>query len=568
MFNAIKRFFAPPVFEKEEDTFRAKFINGYAWISIFLMLIAAPPYLLRSKPNISTFVVTAVALAVMLTAIYMLRRGKIGVSGSIIITAGWLLISAGSITADGVRGTSMLAYIALALLASIIISLRVGIVAIMASIVMLWVLAFMETSGYITPNTEASPFNYALTFSVNFIIIAVLIYISTNSLRVALERANKSEDNLRKSNKELQELTQDLEQRVEERTEELRGRTSQLEAIADVARSLATIQEMDKLLSKIADLVSARFGFYHVGIFLLDSNKEYAILSAANSKGGRNMLARGHRLKVGEQGIVGYATFSGNPRIALDVGEDAVYFDNPDLPDTHSEVALPLRFGDEIIGALDIQSTEANAFSQDDVETFSVLADQVSVAIQNTRSLEQAQRAFRELETASRQATSEIWDGLATTTQTKGYRYDGIKPKPLKGTSKPVKDRTGTLSVPVKLRESIIGRLKLKAEDQSKKWTEDELAIIESTAERMAIALENARLLEDAQKRAARESFLSEMTTKLSTSFQLDSVLRDTVEELGQTLKGSKVSFQLINPSAPQPTEKDNGNSKSEKVSE
>lgn len=568
MFNTIKRLFASPVFENEEDTFRAKFINGYAWISIILMLIAAPPYLLRSTPDISTVIVTAAALIVMFTALYLLRRGKIDISAAILTTAGWLLISVGSIAADGVRGTSMLAYIALALLASIIISLRVGIVVIMASTVMLWVLAFMETSGYITPNTASGPFTYALTFSVNFIIIAALIYISTNSLRGALVRAKKSEEGLRESNQELQELALALEQRVEERTKELKGRTAQLEAIADVARSLATIQEMERLLSKITELVSARFGFYHVGIFLLDANKEYAILSAANSKGGRIMLARGHRLIVGEQGIVGYATFSGNPRIALDVGEDAIYFDNPDLPDTHSEVALPLKFGDEIVGALDIQSTETNAFSQEDVETFSVLADQVSVAIQNTRSLEQAQRAFRELEATSRQSTNETWDGLAATIQTKGYRYDGIKPQPLKRASKPIEDRDRTLSVPVKLRESTIGRIKLRPEDQSKKWSEDELAIIESTAERMAIALENARLLEDAQKRASREAFLSEMATKLSTSFQLDSVLRDTVEELGKTLKGSKVTFQLINPTAQQAAEKNNGNSPSEKNSE
>lgn len=568
MFNTIKKLLASPVFEKEEDTFRAKFINGYAWISIFLILIAAPPYLLRSKPDISTIIVTAVALAVMLIAIYMLRRGRIDLSGSIIITAGWVLIGAGSIAADGVRGTSMLAYITLALLASIVISLRVGIIVIMASTIMLWVLALMETNGYITPNMASGPFNYALTYSVNFIIIAVLIYISTNSLKVALERANKSEDDLRESNRELKELAQDLEQRVEERTKELKGRTGQLEAIADVARSLATIQEMERLLSKITELVSARFGFYHVGIFLLDPNKEYAILSAANSQGGRNMLTRGHRLKVGEQGIVGHATFSGNPRIALDVGEDAVYFDNPDLPDTHSEVALPLRFGDEIIGALDIQSTEVDAFSQENVETFSVLADQVSVAIQNTRSLEQAQRALRELEVASRQSTSKTWRQYIETIRTKGYRYNGIKPLPLKESYKSAKENDATLSIPVQLRGNTIGRLKLKAKDQTRDWTDDELAIIESSAERVAIALESARLLDDAQKRASRESFLSEMAAKLSGSFQLDSILRDTVEELGQTLPGSKVTFQLVNPSASSSAEKDNGNLKGGRKSE
>jgi len=568
MLNAIKDFFSPPSFERDDDNLRAKFINGYAWISIFLMLIAAPPYLLRSTLNIQTIIVIVAALAIMFSAIYMLRRGQIDISGLIIIIVGWLLIGAASMTSDGIRGTEMLAYIALALLASIIISLRVGIIVIIASTVMLWVLAIMEANGYTTPNLDSGPYNLALTLSVNFAIIGVLIYISTNSLRGALERANKSEEDLRKSNEELHKLTESLEQRIEDGTRELKGRTGQLKAIADVAHSLATIQEMDKLLSQITELVSAQFGFYHVGIFLLDPSREYAILSAANSKGGQNMLARGHRLKVGEQGIVGYTTFSGNPRVALDVGDDAVYFDNPDMPETHSEVALPLKFGNEIIGALDIQSTESNAFSQEDVETFSVLADQVSVAIQNTRSLEQTQRVLHDLEIASRQATGETWQGFIETIRTRGYRYDGIKPQPLKESQKSLTEKGSTLSIPVQLRGSTIGRLNLKTLDQTKEWTDDELAIIESTAERVAIALESARLLEDAQKRASRETFLSEMASKLGKSFQLDSILRDTVEELGQTLQGSRVTFQLVNPSSPTSAESQNQNPKIGKGSE
>jgi GAF domain-containing protein len=118
------------------------------------------------------------------------------------------------------------------------------------------------------------------------------------------------------------------------------------------------------------------------------------------------------------------------------------------------------------------------------------------------------------------------------------------------------------ISIPVQLRGQTIGRLKLKPSDTAKKWTEDELAIAEATAERAALALEGARLLEQAQKRAARESFLSDIATKLSTSFQLDSILRDTVEELGQTLKGSTISFQLVNPSAPLGADNPNGNDK------
>ena len=262
------------------------------------------------------------------------------------------------------------------------------------------------------------------------------------------------------------------------------------------------------------------------------------------------MLASGHRLKIGEQGIVGFVTQSGQARIASDVGEDAVFFNNPFLPETHSEIALPLKSGENVIGALDIQSTEINAFSKDDVSTLSILADQVSIAILNAFSHGESQRALREAEIASGQASGDAWKGYAKTIQSKGYRYDGVKSEALKeaSTSQPQID---ALSIPVQLRGQTIGRLKLKPSDAARKWTDDERAILESTAERVALAMEGARLLDEAQKRAARESFLSEIGAKLGTSFQLDSILRDTVEELGQTLKGSTVSFQLVNPSAP-----------------
>lgn len=360
--------------------------------------------------------------------------------------------------------------------------------------------------------------------------------------------------------KQLQDVLSGLEQRVEERTYALEGRTSQLEAIANVARSIASIRELDRLLPAITHLVSERFGFYHVGIFLLDTDHEYALLQATNSEGGAKMLARGHRLRVGQQGIVGYVTLHGTARTALDVGEEAVYFNNPDLPNTHSEVALPLKFGPETIGALDIQSTETNAFSEQDVELFSILADQVSVAIQNARSLQQAQQALREAEIASSQLVGEAWKGYSEIIRTRGYHYDGVKPEPLKKVSTKTADQGG-ISVPVQLRGQTIGRLKLKSSDVTRRWTEDERAIIESTAERVALAMDGARLLDEAQKRATRESFLSELAAKLGTSFQMDSILRDTVEELGQVMKGSTITFQLINPSLLPKEDEQNGSS-------
>jgi GAF domain-containing protein len=367
---------------------------------------------------------------------------------------------------------------------------------------------------------------------------------------------------------ELRSMQTTLEQRVEQRTQELsienqkaERRVRQLQDIAEIARAAISIRNVDPLLPMLAQSISEQFGFYHVGIYLIDELNQYAILRASNSGGGSRMLQRGYRLKVGENNIVSQVARDGHARIASNSG-DEIFLSEPDLPETSSEMALPLKSGDQIIGVVDIQSIEMNIFSQSDIDTLSILADQIAIAIQNAILYERSQRALRDAEAASSQASGQAWKGYTAAIQTKGYRYNGIRPEPLKDRLSSTNDNN-RLFHPVQLRGQTIGRLELKASNPSRQWSEDELAILEATAERVAIALESARLLEDAQKRAARESFLSDMAAKLGTSFKLDSILRDTVEELGQTLKDSTVSFQLVDPLARSSTElqKSNGSS-------
>ena len=139
------------------------------------------------------------------------------------------------------------------------------------------------------------------------------------------------------------------------------------------------------------------------------------------------MLTRGHKLRVGETGLVGYVTGSGKPRIALDTGTDAVFFNNPDLPDTHSEMTLPLAIGEEVIGALDVQSVETNAFSQDDINILSALTNQVSIAIQNARQFEETRKALREFDVLSRQFVQTKWQQFTKSQKLTGILYSGAK---------------------------------------------------------------------------------------------------------------------------------------------
>jgi GAF domain-containing protein/HAMP domain-containing protein len=367
---------------------------------------------------------------------------------------------------------------------------------------------------------------------------------SKDEIGTLAQTLNTMTDNLR-------ELVQSLEQRVKERTQELeialqkgeqRGR--QYEAVTKVSQAISTIQNIQELLPHITEVISKQFGFYHVGIFLNDPNDQYAILSAANSTGGQKMLNRGHQLKIGEQGIVGYVTDTGRPRIALDVGDDVTFFNNPDLPDTRSEMALPLKIAGRIIGALDVQSTEANAFSDEDVEVLSTLADQVSLAIQNARLYQQMERSLAEAEVISRQYLRDTWSRLTDEQKVSGARYT-ISGSTTFEESMPLPQGTQdrqTISVPIRLRGETIGTLSVLAPKQEF-VNQDQMDLIKAVAERVAISAENARLFEQTTRRAEREHMVSEITAKIRETNDPDEMLKRAVEELQRALNVTRIDI-------------------------
>jgi GAF domain-containing protein/HAMP domain-containing protein len=362
----------------------------------------------------------------------------------------------------------------------------------------------------------------------------------------------------------LRETLDGLEQNVEERTAELvaanqrnERRAKQFESIAEVARTISSTSDLDKLLPQITNAISREFGFYHIGIFLLDASKEYAVLSAANSQGGQTMLARGHRLKVGETGIVGYVTGTGTARVALDTGADVTFFNNPYLPETRSEIALPLRAGKEIIGALDVQSTEPNAFFQEDINILSTLADQVSIAIQNAWQYEQTRKALSEAEALAKQFVHRAWQQFSSKKALLGVRHTGARSTLVYGTNGKENTEKGgnsenawprtrgaSLSLPIKLRGEVIGSVDVRSPD-NRPWDADELDIVAAILDRAAIAMDNARLLEESQQLASKEAKIGEVTAKISSSINMRNVLKTAVEELGRALPGSEVVIQF-----------------------
>jgi GAF domain-containing protein/HAMP domain-containing protein len=360
-------------------------------------------------------------------------------------------------------------------------------------------------------------------------------------------------------------LVDGLERRVAERTLDVEHRSAQLQAAAQVGRAAANIRDLDQLLPLVTRLISERFGFYHVGVFLLDENQEYAVLRAANSEGGQKMLTRGHRLQVGQQGIVGFVCKQRQPRIALNVGEDAVYFSNPDLPATQSEISLPLVVGDVLLGALDVQSTEQAAFSEQDVRTLQVLADQVAIAINSARLVQQLEQVLAAERRAYGEISQRAWQLQARSLPYRGFSRTPAGVIPILGDdSAHAAADPAVLTVPLKVRGVVIGNLKLTRSEAdahlpgsqptptrglnplpTTPWIDEDIELMHSLAEQLGVALESARAYQSTQADAQRDRLLAEINTRLRERLDVEAILRTTSQELRRALDLSKVVVQL-----------------------
>jgi len=346
---------------------------------------------------------------------------------------------------------------------------------------------------------------------------------------------------------QLRESITNLERRVFERTRELERRAVQLQVAAEVASQTAAIRDLEQLLDHTVRLISDRFNFYHAGIFLIDEN--YAVLRAASSEGGQRMLARHHKLAVGQVGIVGHVAEEGKPRIALDVGNDAVFFNNPDLPQTRSEMALPLQAHEHIIGVLDVQSTKAAAFTEEDIEILQVLAGQVALAIENAELHSASEESLRELDTLYQQQVRQAWHQQM---EGKELIYSYRAGKVTEELATPPTEKTNgrddhLLKLPLVLREQSLGWITLRRYSNAQPWSKEEIELVKNTVNQIAMALENARLLQENRRRAQNEALVSQVTSNTQGLLDVDTVMKTAVQEIGRSLGLARVQIRLGN---------------------
>ncbi len=324
-------------------------------------------------------------------------------------------------------------------------------------------------------------------------------------------------------------LITDLERRVAERTEVITRKTDQLRAASYIARQASELQDLPRLLSTFVHLVSDQFGYYHTGVYLVNDSGDEFTLRSASSEGGMRMMKQEHSIRPGMQGAVNHVTQTKKPKIIADVGADATVFNNPDLPLTRSEIAVPLLIRGRLLGVLDIQSDKPSAFTTQDLDVFETLADQLAVAIDNARLLEESQAALTQLEAITTSRTHDAWDQKLKG-KPKVVTYTPLGMRAEKPTDR---DPGEGVQIPVTLRGQQIGKITLAKKDTAPLNQQDR-EMIDEVATQAGLAIENIRLLEDATARAKQEQLVGGLAFRFSQALDVDSLLQTATRELGQ----------------------------------
>ncbi len=456
--------------------------------------------------------------------------------------AGLLLVMYGfgiiSLLVYGLSGTGRFFLLGVPLLASILYGYRAGIWSLILSTITLAAVGWGMSSGILAmPAIEllansSDPVSWITAGSIA-LLLGLIVIESHSGLTSGLEQSITHE---RELSSQVEARQSDLEVQVQVHTVDLERRIIQIRTAAEISRSISTLTDTDTLINQVVELIRARFDLYYAGVFLMDQDGEYAILRAGTGEAGELMLAAGHKLSAGSQSMIGWTVANRKARIALDVGQEAVRFDNPYLPQTRSELALPILTGERVLGALTIQSSRPGAFDQDDITVLQGIADSLGTAIENARLFSEVQANLEEIQSLDRHNIMQAWSDLPYRPTDLHYTFDA---NPGSDQSEPGQ----IVEVPLSIRGAVIGNLRL--ETDHKEISPEERNLINGVAYQAAQALENVRLLETVQRNAQHEQLVGKIAASMQKSLDLDSVMKIAVKEIGLALDAARVQISL-----------------------
>lgn len=468
--------------------------------NIILNIILVTSYLLTAIVTVIRFSYN-VRMIVFLIAIYMLGIGEL-------IT-------------HNILGDSLFFFLALIIFATMMLSPKAGILAVIVNVITFIILGWLILSEILIPlNPNAAPALLADWLSAGFatVMFGVVIIFGFQSLEREFFEARKQVDltlNI------LKEERNSLESRVQERT-------AQLRKINEIGRDVAEILETEQLFTRASKFIEKEFSCYYTAFYLMDVSGKWADLSYASGEAGKVLRENKHRLDLDGRSSIAKAIRIKNSQITTELNQ--IRLENPLLPYTRSQLALPLVIGETVLGVLDMHSTKENAFTAQDVDAYQNMANGIATSIENSRLFQETQQTLVEMRATQRQYLQGAWDSLASE---KVIEYEI-------GDNEIINDNM--IEIPLSLRDQVIGQIEMS---NTTEWTPEQRNLVEAIVAQATLALENARLVEESQSTATQERLTNEIIAKVWASSNMDNILQTTVRELGRSLEATEVEIEL-----------------------
>ncbi len=509
------------------------FIFGIVMLILWLLDLAPPTGAIAAL-GVQPFYILAYILG---------RRGRVTIAGYIPATIIFAAM-AGSFFQVGVGHISIIGFAMVVVTAGFLIGAGAAALFTVLGVIAYLIGGWAQLNGYVPTATVPtdSIFIDAVGLGLGLLVLVTFNWISNREMRrtLGLERSLTSR---------LQAQSHDLEDQVTQRTASLERKAIQLETTAEIARLASEMLDPSELMSMAVNLIQARFGFYHASIFLLDETGLWANLVASTGEAGKALISQHHRLASGSASIIGWVTANRLPRVTMDVADDPFYFRNPLLPDTRSEMAVPLVVGTRLLGALDVHSTVPEAFQEDDVRAIEAIATELAIAIDSTRLILETQRQLERFESSYRDLARQSWRRITRSTGGKDIRIGPPEISTLEDASgyktsyvaeekrTPVLSDDGReLSVPVQMRGEVIATITARKQDEEERWSEEDVALLSAVANQTALALESARQYTEEHRRVAELEVVNRVSQAVSQHLRLDSLYRVVHAQINQVL--------------------------------
>ena len=555
MLPRFRKLFSPPVMEDPEKAAQARSIHIILLATLaltFLFLIYAIFF-----PPPGQLIIAIGAVVVEFGLLVLISSKRTLLASAILTSMLWIAISVEVGLYGGIRDTGFGAFAAIILIAGLTMGMRGSIIFAALTLLGGAGLAYAENQGLLPQYANVPIYSVLLSHSIALVAVALLLNLAIHSIATVAHKALEEEKAEKEINAQLESSQNDLQLR----TATMEQRNVTLQTVASVSQITSRVKNEDELLEETAQLLIDQIHLDHAGLFILDQTEEYAILQKSRSQAGKPSVAPGYKLTVIRSESTSLPMSSGALRIKI--ANLNYYIDPPKkLPDMQTSLVFPMSISGRLYGLMNIQ-TEAADPQHIDQQTMQMLADQIALSIANIRLVSELQNRMQEVSLLAGKNVERAWERLGGGKNI-GYSYDRLQVHPADETFPPevaVQLRngksvtfisTGTpprarLAAPIILREAIIGVIGYDNDDVGHKWQEDEKALLETVASRVSLALENTRLVEEAQQRAERERVVGQITTRMRETLDIETILKTAVKEMRQSLelRGAEVRLQL-----------------------